>query len=179
MAFIATSEDVSHLFVRVYRTLENLAMTYVKDREQAIDIVQDVILIMLEKERTFESAASCVCYMKQIVRNKAKNYLRKTIEIELWESLDNISIEDIDSYDMVDSKLCLDRLLLKYPLEIREAFIRHVIDGETSGALSEQLEVKHETLRRQFSRMKQELLENSPSLSKKTLFLLLLSVPFD
>ena len=180
MPFIATGENVTQLFMRVHRALENLTLTYVRNREQAIDIVQDTILIMLEKERTFESEASCVCYMKQIVRNLSKNYLRKTADMELWETLDDVRIEEIDQYDIVESKLTLQRLLLKYPPEIREAFIVHVIDGEPSRVLAEQLNLKHDTLRRQFSRMKQELLDTySNKINRKTLFLLLLSVPFD
>ncbi len=180
MAFTTTGEIITQLFLRVHRTLENLALTYVNNREQAIDIVQDTVLIMLEKERTFESEASCVCYMKQIVRNQAKNFLRNNADTELWETLDDIKIEDIDHYDIVESKLTLQQLLLKYPPEIREAFIIHVIDGEPSRVLAEQLNIKHDTLRRQFTRMKQELLDTySNKMSKKTLFLLLLSVPFE
>ena len=153
-------------------------MTYVGNNDQATDIVQDVIVIMLEKERTFESEASCVCYMKQIVRNRAKNYLRDNSGIDLWETMDDMNVADIDPYDLVDAKLSLQRFLLKYPLDIREAFIRHVIDGETSKDLAEQLDMSHDTLRRQFSRMKQELLQNSKKLNRTTLFLLILSVPF-
>ncbi len=178
MAFVSSSQAITQLFIRVRRALENTAMTYVRNTDQATDIVQDVIVIMLEKERTFESEASCVCYMKQIVRNKAKNYLRSNMGIDLWETMDDLNIEDIDPYDLVDAKLSLQRFLLKYPLEIREAFIRHVIDGETSKDLAEQLEINHDTLRRQFSRIKQELLQNSQKLNKTMLFLLILSVPF-
>ncbi len=180
MAFVTTGEVITQLFLRVHRTLENLALTYVNNREQAVDIVQDTVLIMLEKERTFESEASCVCYMKQIVRNQAKNFLRDNADMELWETLDDVRLEDIDQYDIVESKLTLQQLLLKYPPEIREAFIIHVIDGEPSRVLAEQLDIKHDTLRRQFTRMKQELLDTySKKLNKKTLFLLLLSVPFE
>ena len=180
MAFVTTGEVITQLFLRVHRTLENLALTYVNNREQAVDIVQDTVLIMLEKERTFESEASCVCYMKQIVRNQAKNFLRDNADMELWETLDDVRLEDIDQYDIVESKLTLQQLLIKYPPEIREAFIIHVIDGEPSRVLAEQLDIKHDTLRRQFTRMKQELLDTySKKLNKKTLFLLLLSVPFE
>ena len=180
MAFVTTGEVITQLFLRVHRTLENLALTYVNNREQAVDIVQDTVLIMLEKERTFESEASCVCYMKQIVRNQAKNFLRDNADMELWETLDDVRLEVIDQYDIVESKLTLQQLLIKYPPEIREAFIIHVIDGEPSRVLAEQLDIKHDTLRRQFTRMKQELLDTySKKLNKKTLFLLLLSVPFE
>jgi RNA polymerase sigma factor (sigma-70 family) len=178
MPFLATNEASAQLFIGLHRVLEDLALTYVNDREQAIDIVQDMILVMLERERTFENKASCVCYMKQIVRNKAKNYLRKTAAIELRESM-NVITEETDSFDDIDSRLCLQRLLLKYPAEIREAFICHVIDGDPSRILAEQLNISPDTLRRQFSRMKQDLLRKASSLGKKTLLLLILFVPFD
>lgn len=178
MAFISSSQVISQLFIKVRRSLENTAMTYVGNSDHATDIVQDVIVIMLEKERTFESEASCVCYMKQIVRNRAKNYLRNNAGVDLWETMDDLNVEDLDPYDLVDAKLSLQRFLLKYPLDIREAFIRHVIDGETSKDLAEQLDMNHDTLRRQFSRMKQELLQNAQKINKNTLFLLILSVPF-
>ncbi len=176
--FVSESNAITKLFLRVRKSLENTAMTYVGNSEQATDIVQDVIVIMLEKERTFESIGSCVCYMKQIVRNRAKNLLRDNSRADLYENLDDMSIADLDPYDLVDAKLSLQRLLMKYPEHIREAFIMHVIDGETSKDLAQQLEISHDTLRRQFSRMKQELLQKSSSMDKKSLFLLILSVPF-
>lgn len=178
MPFVSDSKAITQLFLRVRKSLENTAMTYVGNSDQATDIVQDVILIMLEKERTFESVGSCVCYMKQIVRNRAKNLLRDNSRADLYDSLDDMSISDLDPYDLVDAKLSLQRLLLKYPEHIREAFIMHVIDGETSKDLAEQLQTSHDTLRRQFSRMKQELLQHSKNMDRNSLFLLILSVPF-
>jgi len=179
MSFIATGEAVAQLFLQVHRSLENLAMTYVNDRDQAIDVVQDVIVVLLEKELTFESKAACVSYMKQIVRSRSKNYLRKNSGIDLMETFDDIGDPRNEDFDVVDSKLLLRRLLQKYPPEIQDAFIAHVLDGETSHVLAERLGIKPDTLRRQFTRIKQELVKNSEIISKKTLLFLILSVPFD
>lgn len=178
MSFVAAGEAIVDLYLHVCHSLENLAMTYVNDRDQAIDLVQDVIVAMLEKELTFESPAACVSYMKQIVRGKSKNHLRKTSPIDLAESFDDVGRED-DSFGVVDTKMLLHRLLVKYPAEIQDAFIAHVLDGETSNALASRLGVKPDTLRRQFTRIKKELLEKSDFISNKKLLFLILSVPFD
>ena len=178
MSYIATGEAVTELFLRVRHALENLAMVYVNDRDQAVDLVQDVIVVMLEKELAFESPAACVSYMKQIVRSRAKNHLRKYSSVDLTESFEDIGNAG-DDFNAVDAKMLLYRLLAKYPDEIQEAFIAHVLDGETSNDLAARLEVKPDTLRRQFTRIKQELIKNSEIISRKTLLFLILSVPFD
>ena len=70
--------------------------------------------------------------------------------------------------------MCLRSLIKDYPYSIREAFVLHLLDGVPSRILARELGIKHDTLRRQFSRIKKRLLEISPTI-KKDLLLLLMS----
>jgi hypothetical protein len=53
MAEIKKPDDIATLYLSKKRILLNIARTYLKNEEQAIDLVANTIVIMLEKERVF------------------------------------------------------------------------------------------------------------------------------
>jgi RNA polymerase sigma-70 factor (ECF subfamily) len=176
---IKEPEEIAEIYLSKKKILLNIAFTYLRDEEQAVNLVANVIVTMLEKERTFPNEETCLAYMKQIVRNGAKNILRKNEEMLLWEGMDiealKNEIEQNNSpYGKIEVKMCLRSLIKDYPYSIREAFVLHLLDGVPSRILARELGIKHDTLRRQFSRIKKRLLEISPTI-KKDLLLLLMS----
>lgn len=88
MAIISTKEEIVDIYLKYQKSLFHLAMTYVDTLYLAEDLVEDTIVAILEKPPVFESEASCVCYLRQIVRNKAKSMLRKKYKIEPQEDTD-------------------------------------------------------------------------------------------
>jgi|LSQX01.2.fsa_nt_gb DNA-directed RNA polymerase specialized sigma24 family protein len=74
---IKEREEIAEIYLSKKKILLNIALTYLRNEEHAVDLVANVIVTMLEKERTFPNEETCLAYMKQIVRNGAKNILRK------------------------------------------------------------------------------------------------------
>lgn len=177
---IKEREEIAEIYLSKKKILLNIALTYLRNEEHAVDLVANVIVTMLEKERTFPNEETCLAYMKQIVRNGAKNILRKNEEMLLWEGMDietlkNEIEQENNPYEEIEVKMCLKGLINDYPYRIREAFVLHLLDGIPSHMLARDLGMKHDTLRRQFSRIKRRLLELSPTIKKDLLLLLLMS----
>jgi len=179
MTQIKDPEDIAILYLSKKKLLLNIARTYLKNEEQAVNLVADVIVKMLEKERVFPNEQACLSYMKEIVRNGAKNALRKKREMLLWEnatmeSLINKIEEQQDEYEHINIKLFIQKLVEEYPYKIREAFVLHVLDGIPSSILAREMGIKHDTLRRQFTRMKKRLAELESSIRNDFLLLMLI-----
>lgn len=68
--------DLSNQIQLHYTTLLKLAYTYVKNREMAEDIVQDVCEKALEKQHEFRADASYKTYLIRMTINRSYDYLR-------------------------------------------------------------------------------------------------------
>lgn len=168
---IKEPDEIAGVYLSKKKILPSIALTYLRNEEQAVDLVANVIVTMLEKERTFPNEETCLAYMKQIVRNGAKNILRKNDEMLLWEGMDietlkNEIEQENNPYEIIEVKMCLRSLIKEYPYDIKEAFVRHLLDGIPSHILARELGMKHDTLRRQFSRIKKRLSGISQQLKK-------------
>lgn len=180
MAKISTKEEIADIYLKCQNTLFRVALTYVDTLYLAEEMVGDSIVAILEKSPTFESEASCVCYLKQIVRNKAISFLRKKYKVEPQKDRD-IEKHLIDSndsalpYNEVEIQLLLHEILSEYPQRIRDAFIAHVIDQETIPVLAAYYGIKTDTLHKQIGRMKSRIARSIPEKDMRTfLFMLIL-----
>lgn len=180
MAKISTSEEIAEIYLKSQHTLFQLALTYVDTLYLAEELVGDAIVAILEKSPVFESEASCVCYLKQIVRNKAISLLRKKYKIEPQEDedIEKLFIE-FNNYQLpfneVEVQVLLHELLAEYPKEIREAFVAHIIDQETIPVLAAYYGIKTDTLRKQIGRMKSRISKSIPKKDMRNfLFMLML-----
>ena len=180
MAKISTNDEIAEVYLKSQHALFQLALTYVDTLYLAEELVGDAIVAILDKSPTFESEASCVCHLKQIVRNKAISLLRKKYKIEPQkdEDIEKQFIELNDytlPFNEVEVQLLLHELLTEYPKEIREAFIAHVIDQETIPVLAAHYGIKTDTLKKQIGRMKSRISESIPKTDMRNfLFILML-----
>ncbi len=180
MGQISTKEEIADIYLKHQKSLFTLALTYVDTVYVAEELVADAIVAILEQSPSFPNEATCVCYLKQIVRNKAISRLRKKYKFEPRED-DDIEkrMIDINEYELpfneVETQLLLHGLLKEYPKEIREAFIAHVIDQETIPVLASFYGIKTDTLRKQIGRMKARIAATIPEKDMKSfLFMLML-----
>jgi len=180
MANISTKEEITQIYLKYQKTLFTVALTYVHSMDAAEELVADAIVAILEQMPTFNNEASCVCYLKQIVRNGAISRLRKKYSIDPHEDTDietqliKLNPQDHSLRD-VEVQLLLHELLHEYPKEIREAFIAHVIDQETIPVLAAHYNIKTDTLRKQIGRMKKRIAATIPEKDmEKFLFMLML-----
>ena len=117
----------------------------------ADEIVQQVLLVLYNKLKTFEFKSSLYTWIYTITNTRSINYLKKR-SIKSFFSLDEITNKRIDEKDIIDhleSKEKLEKVenaLQKLPIKQREVFVMRNFDelsyeeisqitGKTVGAL--------------------------------------------
>ncbi|MES1045220.1 RNA polymerase sigma factor [Heyndrickxia oleronia] len=93
-----------------------LAYSYVKNSEDALDIVQESIKKALIAKDFLKESQSIKSWFYKIVINTSLDFLRKTKKISLVdeETLDFLSTGREDSYQNIDLKRSLEDLPIKY-----------------------------------------------------------------
>jgi RNA polymerase sigma-70 factor (family 1) len=92
---IARHDDAlayKELFVSFYNPLLRFAITLVKSKEQAEEVVSDVFINIWEKRKRINSISSLKVYLFIAVKNTALNYLSRQNK-NLTDSIDEAGIE--------------------------------------------------------------------------------------
>lgn len=92
---IARNDDTfayKELFVSFYNPLLRFAVTLVKSREQAEEVVSDVFINIWEKRKRINSIGNLKVYLFIAVKNTALNYLSRQNK-NLTDSVDEAGIE--------------------------------------------------------------------------------------
>ena len=92
---IARNDDAvayKELFVSFYNPLLRFAVTLVKSKEQAEEIVSDVFINIWEKRKRIDSITNLKVYLFIAVKNTSLNYLRKQGK-NLINSIDEGAVE--------------------------------------------------------------------------------------
>jgi RNA polymerase sigma-70 factor (family 1) len=92
---IARNDDAfayKELFVSFYNPLLRFAITLVKSREQAEEVVSDVFMNVWEKRKRIDSISNLKVYLFIAVKNTALNYLSRQNK-NLTDSVDEINTE--------------------------------------------------------------------------------------
>ncbi len=177
---ISTKEEIADVYLKNQRALFCVALTYVDSVDIAEEFVADAIVAVFEQAPTFVSEVSCLCYLKQTVRNKAINHVRKRYVIEPQEDGDiEKRFIEMNEYGLpfntVEIQLLLHKLLNEYSKEIREAFIAHVIEQESIPVLASHYGIKPDTLRKHIGRIKAKISQTIPEKDMRAfLFMLML-----
>ncbi len=99
----------------------------------ADEIVQEVLLVLYNKLKTFEFKSSLYTWIYTITNTRSINYLKKR-NLKNFFSLDDILHKKSESKDVIDNledkqKLeIIERVLLKLPVKQREVFIMRNYD---------------------------------------------------
>ena len=183
---IQTGEEYQACYLKYQRLLTKAATTYYPKRQDYCvveDIVAGVFLRLLEQSPIFPNEAACVSYMLRIVHSLAVSGYCTSSELLPYDidSLDNIPklYRTVDSsYAILELLLLLVDALKDLPEDIRDAYIRHVVFGESIKNLAKELDIEYDALRKQFYRIRKKLLETIPKSDILYYIVFLPYVPF-
>lgn len=96
-----------------------LAYVYVKNQEDALDALQEMIVILFENIRKLKNVDSFVTWSKTILVNCCKNILKKKNKIILVDSYKDK--EFIDKYKCIDQSIDIENALESLNFKQREA----------------------------------------------------------
>ena len=164
----------SSLVIRHQRGLLRLGLRFVKDLDQAEDIVQEAFIKAYEKLSTFEGRSSFKSWLYQIALNTARNKLREnrreTVDVEDT----HLSVMPVGETTMVHTAVAdlLNKEVDKLPFRQRTALVLRVYEDLSFNEIAEIMQCPYDTAKANYRHalMKlKEVFENREDLKSWTL----------
>jgi RNA polymerase sigma-70 factor (ECF subfamily) len=149
------SDAYETLYQDYYRSLVLYAMNFVRQKEIAEDIVQNLFVSIWERETTFISPLSLKAFLYNSIKNKSLNYIK---HLEVEEEYAQFTLENaeeaIDMDREMDEEEIYRQLFLaieELPARCREIFEMYM-DGKRNDEIAETLSISIETVKTQKKR---------------------------
>lgn len=159
------------VFIDNYTALSKSAIMIVRDKDAALDVMQNVALVIAKKTNHATEALIAGrikkphAFLLTCVRRAVLNYLRDESRVR---PTDPAVLEEIRSdkkshaaMEYLEWVMMLDKYLECYSKELRDAFIRYYVDGCLLDTLANELGMTPNALAQQFRRMRMRLASNS------------------
>lgn len=151
------------LFKDYYVSLVMYAMHYV-GQEEAEDIVQDLVMLIWEKDTRFPSVASFRTFLYTAIKNRSINYLKhkKAESNYISHTLHQGSLEEEEIYGIMEEEVyrIFFNVIDSLPQRCQEIFKLH-LEGKKEEEIASLLEISISTVKSQkqkaFHRLKDEL----------------------
>ncbi len=150
------------LYRKYNQGMYNIAMRFLKNRENADDIIQESFLSAFKNIHQFKAEVTFGAWLKKIVIHKCLNYLKKKEldVITLDESkVFNLEKEDSDNWE-VDNSIVLEdvkKSIDKLPDKYKFVLMLYLIEGYDHEEVSEVLNISVVASRTQLMRGKVKL----------------------
>ncbi len=129
-----------------------LAYSLVRNREDALDLVQEVFLRLYEKVQSYRPGESFQAWLMQIARNLSIDFLRRS-KIRKKDSLDGLDLDradlaaDREDPDRFQTGELIRRAVLALPEKQRLVFILHHFDELKYEEIAERLGIAQGTVK--------------------------------
>ncbi|MEG0855356.1 MAG: sigma-70 family RNA polymerase sigma factor [Terrisporobacter sp.] len=153
-------KEVKKYIVENKEVLYRFAYTYVKNQDDALDIVHDAICKALSNINTLKDTDSIKTWVFQIVSNSAIDYIRKNKKyVALSEDLQEDNTIGYDKYEDIDLQEALERLPEKYRIVVILRYFEDMKISEIAQVLNENENTIKTRLYNGLSKLKIELVE--------------------
>ncbi len=139
-----------------------ICLRYCKNKSEAEDLLQECLIIIIEKIKHFRFEGSFEGWLKRLTVNTCINYLRdknKRMFEDIDESL-NRGATFVD--ENIFSKMSANEIIIlinQLPEGYRTVFNLHVIDGYKHVEIAEMLNITDSTSRSQYKKARELLIE--------------------
>jgi RNA polymerase sigma-70 factor (ECF subfamily) len=129
-----------------------LAYSMVRDREDALDLVQETFMRLYEKIQSYRSGGNFQAWLMQIVRNLTIDFLRKN-KSRNQNNHDSLEVErakltsNQDNPDHFNPKEMIHKAVLALPEKQRLVFIMHHFDDLKYQEIATQLQIAEGTVK--------------------------------
>lgn len=141
----------AEIFEHYSKSLFQFSLGYLKSKEAAEDIVQEVFIKIWNSRRNIKTNTSFQSYLFKITLNSVRRYFNQLSRFNdlkhdiLVESVDTKS----DFYDRTDYQFMLDKLdefIKRMPEKRREVFNLKKLEGKSLKEISEELNITTKTV---------------------------------
>jgi len=151
--------------LEVYNGYKNMmfgaAIRILKSREEAEDVVQDCFIKGFQKMHQLNEDANLGAWLKRIVINKSLDVVRNNKKI-IWVEETLILEKEVEEEDKIENdvsiefiKNCINKLKEKYSIILT----LYLIEDYNHREIGELLSIKESTVRNQYKRGKEKLLQ--------------------
>ncbi|OZS78663.1 RNA polymerase subunit sigma-24 [Tetzosporium hominis] len=153
-----TQTDLEQTIRQHGEELLRLAYTYVKNRQTAEDLVQDVFLKAFVKQTDFRGDSHYKTYLYRMVMNRCKDYLRswhyrKTILMEPFQGASS----GRPSRELSEDNAILGNQVLALPIKYREVLVFYYYKELSMREIAELLNVSENTVKTRMQRGRKQL----------------------
>lgn len=169
-------ESVLKAYQKHYPDLLRYALSILKDKHAAEEVVQGLCVKILERRDLFDSIApgSHRAYFTKAIYHASLNYRKaqkRLVTLDPDYSDSAYSSEDKDLLG-VEARELFMQLTADWPEDMRTAFIAHVVEGVPLKDIAEQMGIKPNTLTQRINRLRKKFCLN-------LLFFILLHMLYD
>lgn len=170
------------LYNRFYQTGFSLALRFVKNENDALDIMQDVFITVYSKLPLLENTEKFKSWYMQIVANKCRDYLKKqkplsftdanfydeegTLQFEAEET--NREFIPEDSVDYSETVRIVDEMIGELPEEQRMCILLYYANDMTIPEIAAALQVSQATVKSRLKYGKDKIQAKTNAYEKKT-----------
>lgn len=153
-------KQVEKYIVENQESLYRFAYTYVKNQDDALDVVHDAICKSLANINTLKNIDSIKSWIYQIVSNCAIDYIRKNKKyVAMNDNLQDENVAGYDTYKDIDLQEALERLPEKYRIVIILRYFEDMKIGDIAKVLNENENTIKTRLYKGLSKLKIDLIE--------------------
>ncbi|GAC1416516.1 MAG: RNA polymerase sigma-70 factor [Flavisolibacter sp.] len=150
-------EEFKRAFQTHYIALCNYAYTFLKQREEAEDLVQDVFVKIWEKHQEVIDTTKFRFYLFAAVRNNCLTFLKNAKKNSVVALVDNLSLEDpngfyVDPPSKTDFKAILSKGMDDLPPKCKEVFLLSRISHKSYREIADLLNISVKTVENQISK---------------------------
>lgn len=150
------------LYDRYSKAMYNTALRILNRADDAEDILQEAFTDAFQQLKSFEGRSTFGAWLRQIVVYKSIAHLKKQklhvngLETDAENIADETVLEEDEVWYTVDS---IKQAMQKLPDGYRTVLTLHLIEGFEQEEVAEMMKVAHSTVRTQYMRAKQKLLQ--------------------
>jgi RNA polymerase sigma factor (sigma-70 family) len=150
------------LYDRYSKAMYNTALRILNRTDDAEDILQEAFTDAFQQLSSFEGRSTFGAWLRQIVVYKSIGHLKKqklllnSLESDAENIADDSAVDENEVWYSVDS---IKQAMQKLPDGYRTVLTLHLIEGFEQEEVAEMMKVAHSTVRTQYMRAKQKLLQ--------------------
>ena len=148
------------LYSQFYAYGMSITLRYTKNREEAIEVLNDSFLKVYENIKKFDKEKSFKSWFRQITVNTSIDYYRKSKRMILTDDIDNYESATFDTTEINELEVeDILKLLNSIPEHYAIVFNLYEIEGFDHKEIAEKLNISDSTSRANLSRAKKMLRE--------------------
>jgi RNA polymerase sigma-70 factor, ECF subfamily len=145
-------QSFEHLFRELFKPLCGFAMKYVKDLDEARNLVHEVFITVWEKFDGLPSDTNYRSYLYTAVRNRCLNHLRDTKKHLSIEKAEHKMTEENSSMETAELEREIELAINSLPEKCRMVFEFSRMEGLKYGEIAEKMGISVKTVEAQMSK---------------------------